>query len=235
MKQLLRLACILAGASFMMTPGSFANASVAKQAKAVNWADVVVRRPDGAVVIGNPRAPVKLTEYLSLTCTHCAAFSAEGFGPLRQSYIARGLVSLEVRHAVRDGYDMIASMLVRCQPASDYLPAIEAVFDSQRQWMSRAGAGEPPTGFETKPMGERLQIMGRHVGLDAMLAARGMTAKRYQACLNAPAEPKVLSVMAADAWDGMKIQGTPSFAINGALQSNVRTWSELEPLLKAAL
>ena len=42
-----------------------------------DWAEVVEQTADG-FRMGNPNAPVKLVEYASPTCSHCAEFSEQG-------------------------------------------------------------------------------------------------------------------------------------------------------------
>lgn len=199
-----------------------------------DWNGTVSRTPAGAYVIGNPKAKVKLVEYLSMTCGHCAHFAEQAWGPLRADYIGKGLVSLEVRHAIRDGLDLTASMLARCAGPAGYLGATEAVFAKQAEWAQRAGsfAGE---GLENKPINERMIAMAKGAGLDALFAARGMPAPRIAACLSNGAEQKILAGMAAEAWAERKIPGTPAFLINDMLQADVSNWEALEPKLKAAL
>ena len=65
-------ACSGAGAD----NATVASAPVAgKQAPAGKaWSDVVSATPDGGYRMGNPDAPLKLTEYASHTCGACAAF-----------------------------------------------------------------------------------------------------------------------------------------------------------------
>src|SRR3546814_11911776 len=47
------------------------------------WADVVTATPEGGFTIGNPAAPIKLLEYASHSCRHCAAFAGKASAPLR--------------------------------------------------------------------------------------------------------------------------------------------------------
>ena len=42
--------------------------------------------------IGSPDAPVKIVEYASFTCPHCAHFAEEVFKPLKRDYIDTGKV-----------------------------------------------------------------------------------------------------------------------------------------------
>ena len=50
------------------------------------WADTVAVTPEGGYRIGNPDAPLKLVEYASHTCGHCADFSKTGKQPLKDKY-----------------------------------------------------------------------------------------------------------------------------------------------------
>jgi protein-disulfide isomerase len=205
-----------------------------KRAAQRDWTQTVARTPAGAFVIGNPRAKVKLVEYLSMTCGHCAHFSAEAWGPLKANYIGKGLASLEIRHAIRDGYDLTASLLARCTGPRGFLGATEAVLAKQGEWGARA-ASVSEEGIEEKPINERMIAMAKASGLDALFAARGLAAPKVAACLSNPAEQKLLASMAGEAWSERKIGGTPSFLINGVLQNDVSSWDALEPKLKAAL
>src|SRR5918993_6039985 len=82
-----------------------------------NW-NTVVTEVAGAHRIGNPEAKVKLVEYVSYTCPHCAQFTRDADDRLKLAYIMPGNLSLEVRHLIRDPVDLTAVMLVNCGPAS---------------------------------------------------------------------------------------------------------------------
>ncbi len=210
-----------------------AQSAVARAAQR-DWTQSVSRTPAGAYVIGNPRAKVKLVEYLSMTCGHCAHFSEQAWGPLKSDYIGKGIVSLEVRHAIRDGFDLTASLLARCVGPAGYLAAAETVLAKQPEWSARAG-GLSEEGLEDKPINERMMAMAKGAGLDSLFESRGLAAPRIAACLSNPAEHKVLAAMTAEAWGKRKIGGTPAFLINGVLQPGVSDWEALEPKLKATL
>ena len=44
--------------------------------------------PAGGYVLGNPKAPVRLLEFMSFTCPHCAHFTQDGAAQLKANYIA---------------------------------------------------------------------------------------------------------------------------------------------------
>ena len=58
--------------------------------------------------MGNPNAKVKLVEFGSLTCPHCAEFEEEGGKALIENYVKTGQVSWEFRNFVRDPFDITA-------------------------------------------------------------------------------------------------------------------------------
>lgn len=217
-------------------PAAAAKPAPAKAA-ARDWTKVVARTPAGAYVIGNPAARVKLVEYLSLTCPHCAHFAAEAYPALEADYIRPGLVSLEVRHAVRDPFDMTASLLIRCGTPGAYLGAVSATFAAQGDWFAKAQSFSETQGAAVEKMSEadQFQAIARGVGFDRLFAARGLTPARQKACLTSAADVKTLSATAQEAWSTRKIPGTPAFYINGTHVAGLPEWSVVEPALKAAL
>lgn len=219
----------------MAAPAATPAHKAAKPAGQHNWLATTARTAEGAIVVGNPAAKVKLVEYLSLTCSHCAQLSAEMLPSLQRDYIARGLVSLEVRHAVRDGYDFAASLLLRCEPPTRYLASIEALFAKQAEWMARGQSATAAAGFESKSADEKMLLVARAAGFDSFFAQRGVTPKAFAACMADENAQKQLAQMAGNSWERDAIPGTPLILINGTRQEDAHSWAALEPLIKAAL
>lgn len=201
----------------------------------VDWAATATRTSEGAIIIGNPAARVKIVEYLSMTCSHCAELSIAAMGPLKRGYIAGGTVSLEVRHAVRDDFDFVASLLLRCEPGARYLGSIEALFATQDDWMARAAGIEYVSGYASKPVGEKFQLIASAAGFDSFFAKRGMAPSNYAACLASEPGKRQLVAMAGNSWQRDKIPGTPAILVNGKRQDGVVNWAQLEALIKVAL
>lgn len=198
-----------------------------------DWRDTVVMLPSGAYAIGNPAAKVKLVEYLSYTCPHCAHFVAETKATLHDDLVRRGLVRVEFRHAVRDPIDMAASLLARCAGARGFAGASEAIFASQASWYAQGAQWWQANSatLQRQPPLAQFKGLANASGLSQMMRGRGMTAAAINQCFAAPADLKRLEAMTKAAW--ASIQGTPSFVING---SNVGSsdWAGLEPQLRAA-
>ena len=202
-----------------------------------DWTTVYSTSPTGGFVIGNPAAKVKVVEYLSLTCPHCAHFAQTGWGPLKAGFIRSGKVSLEVRNAVRDRYDLVASLLARCDGPRASFARNEALFAEQDAWLSRAASFDQAEGDKLSAMShqEAMTAMASGVGLDSLLGPHGLPSARIKTCLANKAEHKKIAAMTAEAWEKRKIPGTPSFLINGVLQEDVSSWDALEPRLKAVV
>src|ERR1700740_3605091 len=58
-----------------------------KAPKGGDWTAMVAPTPAGGFVMGNPKAKVKLVEYGSMTCSHCARFRQTGAATLIGKYV----------------------------------------------------------------------------------------------------------------------------------------------------
>jgi protein-disulfide isomerase len=234
-KSTLVRAALLLSALSMPFAAPAAKAPARSASAKAGWLATAHRTSEDAMVIGNPAARVKLVEYLSLTCPHCAVFSGEAMQPLQRDYIAKGLVSLEVRHAVRDPLDFVASLLLRCEAPAQYLPSIEALFATQQDWFEKAQAAASGPAFDALSPERKIPAIAKAAGFDAFFARRGMTPKAQAACMADKRGQDQLSRMTGNSWDRDKIPGTPLLMVNGERKEDVRTWASLEPLIKAAL
>jgi protein-disulfide isomerase len=201
---------------------------------AKDWTHTVTTTAQGAYVLGNPAAKVKLVEYLSFTCPHCAHFAEEAMPALTAHYVKAGLVSIEARHALRDPADFAAALLVRCAGPSHYFAAAQKVFAAQEQWFTALTAYERANEAKLKamPRDAQLAALAQGAGLPALA---GIAPGRVKACIANKAEQDRLGAMANEAWGERKIPGTPAFLLNGALVADTATWEALKPKIDAAL
>ena len=198
-------------------------------APAANWTNHVSLSPIGGHVLGNPAAPAKLVEYVSYTCSHCAHFVAEASGPLKTGYVHGGKVSVEVRNAVRDKYDLTAALLARCGGPKRFFGNHEALFANQNAWMEKLQVYDRDA---AKPQEQKaaLRDIGQKTGLYALMAKRGFTPAQLNACIGNAASMKQIVAMTDEAWKKVKIGGTPAFTINGALAGG-SSWTDLRAAL----
>lgn len=206
-------------------------------APAPKWTSVVKLAPNGAFVMGNPAAKAKFVEYLSYTCSHCAEYTAEASVPLKRDYIAKGLVSVEFRNAVRDRLDFTAALLARCGGPNQFFAISDQLMATQGVWLGKAQTFSEANGekLEKMTINEGLKLIARGLGFDVILKARGISAAEMDACLTNKAAQDKIAGMTNEAWGSRKIQGTPSFLINDTLVVAPGKWALIEPELKTAL
>lgn len=230
----MRLFAIVAPLAVAAVGVAGATAQQPKKAVAArDWSTHVVQAPSGAYLIGNPAAKVRLVEYLSYTCGHCAEFMAESKAPLKDGYVRRGSVRIEVRHAVRDPLDMAAALLARCAGPQDFSGATDAIFADQRSWY-RIGSQwwkANEASLQSRPELARLKAVAEASGLSPLMRGRGMSQARIDQCFANPADLNRLTSMAEASWKVIK--GTPTFVINGKTGGGGH-WETLEPKLRAA-
>ena len=170
----------------------------------------------GDFSLGSPDAPVKIVEYASYTCSHCADFHKAAFKSLKSEYIDTGKVHFTLREVYFDRYGLWAAMVARCGGDMRYFGIHDMLFDQQQDW---AGAPDPTA------VVNKLKTIGLSAGLDQAT---------LDACLNdqANAEALIKQFEANMAADG--VTGTPTIFINGARHSNM-VYADLKALIDTEL
>jgi protein-disulfide isomerase len=166
--------------------------------------------------LGAADAPVKLTEYASFTCPHCATFHKDIFGKLKADYIDTGKVLFEYREVYFDRYGLWAAMMARCGGEMRYFGITDILFDTQQEW----AASEDPT-----VVVENLKKIGRTAGMDNAA---------LDICMKDPAMAEALVAHFETNFKADGIEGTPSILINGVKHPNM-AYDELKAVLDAEL
>ena len=202
-----------------------------------DWTQTVSETPDGGFVMGNPNAPVKLIEFASLTCGHCATFAAQGEPALIDKYVKTGQVSFEVRNFVRDPADLGAALLSRCNGPAAYFKLTDQLFAAQNEWVGKLQTMTPAAQQQLQAMQPQQQVgaLAQQAGLVDFVRVRGVPAQKAQACLADQQALQKLVDMNSKATQRFQIQGTPTFVINGTVVPNASDWGTLEPQLKKAI
>jgi protein-disulfide isomerase len=214
-----------------------AQATAVKPPKGGDWQQVVAQTPAGGFVMGNPDAAVKLIEYGSMTCPHCAEFDETGVQPLIDKYVKTGLVSYEFRNYVRDSLDLAGSLITRCNGAKGFFPLTRAMYKDQPNWVARL-QGVPPEqqqALSGLPPERQFLETAKLAGFQQWAAMRGVPTAKSTQCLTNQAEIDRLVQMNSDATtEHPDFAGTPTFVVNGEVVKGA-TWAVLEPALRDAL
>ena len=200
-----------------------------------NW-NTVVAETDGGHRIGKPDAKVRITEYISYTCPHCARFAQEGEQPIKLVYVTPGQASIEIRHLIRDNVDFTAAMLANCGPAAKFPLNHSAFMLGQARWIG-------PLTSATAAQQARWRVAGaagrKAVASDfkfyQLMEGRGYTRIEVDKCLSDATMAKKIAENSDKDWKRPGIDSTPSFAINGIVMPGTHTWPDLERQLKAFL
>lgn len=214
--------------------GSNGVAAIAAPA-GTKWSETTAVTPDGGMLMGNPDAPVKLIEYGALTCSHCADFAKASKVEL-QALVDKGTVSYEFRTFMLNPLDLPASLLAKCGGPGPFFPIAEQLFATQSDWLGKTQSfteDDQKALQGMKPM-QLAQTLADKLGLVDFVQQRGIAAAKAKACL---ADANAIDAMEAIREKGMrefKVQGTPTFVINGVTQENTSTWDALKPKLMDA-
>lgn len=195
--------------------------------QARDWRITVAAQPDGSTRVGNPAAGVRLEEWLSYTCPHCAEFTAEAETPL-ETAIGAGRLSLTLHPAVRDGFDMAATLLAT-NAGPRFLLVHKAIFASQRDWIGKAGTLDTAT-IGKLPPADQFRRVADGIGLTALVQKLGVPQPTIDTAF-APTRIKRIADATKASWAA--ITGTPTFAVNGS-RIEGSSWGQLKPALAPA-
>ncbi len=194
-----------------------------------SWNSVVTETPQGGHLVGNPAAAVKLVEYVSYTCPHCAHFEVEADAPLRLTFIAPGKGSIEYRPLLRNKIDLAVSLLANCGPAAKFRANHAMFLRRQSSWYGEVRP-EQERRWANPDFGSSMRAVARDLKLYDLMAGRGYGAPELDRCLSDKAAGTKLAEQTEFALEKLKVNATPSFLINGELQE-AHDWAGLRPRL----
>ena len=173
-----------------------------------------VSLPDMA--LGPANASVTITEYASMTCPHCAAFTETVFPKIKSAFIDSGKIRFVFREFPLDIKAAAGSMLARCiakDDAGKYFAVIDMLFKQQNDWV-------------LKNTTETLTRIGKQAGLSQ---------QAVEDCLK---DQALLDKIAADqkfASEVLKVNSTPTFFINGEMVKGAVSFEDFDKLIKPLL
>lgn len=164
--------------------------------------------------LGPARAKVKVVEYASLSCPHCAAFHAEVFPAFRKKYIDTGRVRFTFKEMLTPPAMVAAAgfLLARCAGPSKYFQVVADVFDSQAEW----GA------------------IGPRAALVKVAAKAGLDEAAFEKCVGDEAALQALNERIARDAEAAGVRSTPTFFVNGNKLEGPVTLAALDAAIAAA-
>ncbi len=147
----------------------------------------------GMRAVGDPNAPIKIQEFFSLTCNHCADFHTGPYQGIKAKYIDTGKVYFIFQEFPLNGPALYGSMISRCMPKARYESFIDLLLRNQGVW---AYSGD----FKSSLM------------QNAKLA--GMSEEEFETCFNNKELQQEIATNIAAASEAYNISSTPSFVFN---------------------
>lgn len=198
-----------------------------------NWS-AAIARSDRGHLIGNPEAETRLIEFVSYTCGHCASFAMEGEPAIDLTLLMRGRIAVEVRPVIRNALDLTLTLLAQCGDPAGFKDRHRAFMYGQSEWMAKVqNAPQSQQAIWARADKASRMNAASALGLADMLVQRGQSLTEVNACvMNDAAAQKIIDNGSADRLE-FKIEGTPSFALDGKLLTNVHNWTALYPVLSA--
>jgi len=166
----------------------------------------------GDMTLGRPHARVKVIEYASASCSHCARFHREVFPQFKKKYIDTGKVHLTLREVLTAPADVAAAgfLMARCRGPAAYFTTLQTIY------------GRHSDMFEPG-------------GLIRVGEAAGLSRKQIETCVSDEAG-LAASNASTDRATAAGVEATPTFFING-VKAHEGFWpfAEMAAALDAAL
>jgi protein-disulfide isomerase len=199
-----------------------------------SWTTTTTATPEGGYMIGNPDAPLKLIEFASHTCGACANFAVTGKQPLKDKYVASGVVSFEQREIFLNTFDIVIATMTQCGAKEQMQPLSDEVWQNLQQVFT--GLQSNPEAVQAAgnlPVDQRFVRIAEITGLIDFFAARGLSADQARSCLSDTAKIEAMIKSSEAEAKEYQVTGTPTFVLNGK-KLDVNQWPQLEPLLQRA-
>lgn len=149
-------------------------------------------------ILGNPEAPVKISEHSSFTCGGCAGFHSDNFKKIKRDFIDTGKAYIVFDDFPRNRYDLSIGAVARCVDEDAYFDFIQLLFETQKTWLN--------------------DDYLKHVKQNALLS--GASEEDLAHCIGNEALYKVLADRQKNAMDTHKVDRTPTLIINDTVNIN---------------
>ena len=201
---------------------------------APDWT-ITVTETDAGYLIGNPDAEIKVAEYISYTCGHCADFARSGDPALKIGYVRDGNVSVEIRNLLRNPIDLTAAMIAHCGEPNKFALNHAALMLSQNKWLPNAAnaTAAQRQRWSNPDRAAARRAIASDLDFYELMEGRGYRVVDIDRCLaDSAKETELIQATQADA-TRLSLRGTPSFTINGNLLDGVHGWPALQSALNA--
>ncbi len=168
---------------------------------------------------GNASAKITVVEYASASCSHCAEWNEDVYPAFKAKYIDTGKINYVYREILTPPQEVAAAafLMARCAGKDKYFQVVDSVYRSQTEM------------FTTGQFRE---------GLLRVAQSAGMSEDQFNACVTDEKGLKALNERVEKYSKEAKIQGTPTFVVNGKKvggdEGGARSLAELDKAIAEA-
>ena len=166
------------------------------------------------IVEGPADAKVTVIEYASPTCPHCAAFAVNVYPAFKTEYVDSGKVKFIMRPFIRNLQDAVVFLLAYAAGEEKFHQVVDTFFATQGTW-----------GLAEKPRGALLEVAKQ----------LGFTEETFDAALANQDLFNKMKTMQEQAANEFKLEGTPTFYINGKQLTGDKSLEELKAVIDPLL
>lgn len=185
------------------------------KAMAASAADVTKPQALPDMALGAADAAVTIVEYAAPTCPHCARFNKDVFPRIKSEYVDSGKLRYVFRDFPLNIKDLACTMLARNiarDDAAKYFAVVDVMFRQQDELVAKTS--------------DTLRLIGRQAGLSV---------QAVEDCLKDQAMQDRIAAVQKYAEDVLKVDGTPTFFINGQVIVGEASFEEFDKRIKSLL
>lgn len=166
--------------------------------------------------LGDPSAPVRIDEFASLSCGHCAHFHNTVLKELKEKYMDTGKVYFVFNDFPLNASALTGTKIARCLPKDRYVGFVDFLFSTQQNW----AFGH-----------DYLDKLKRNARL------AGLSGEKLDACLANKKLEIAMSARMSQASEKYKIESTPTFIFDNGVKtfSGGRSLAEFSEVIDALL
>jgi len=166
------------------------------------------------IIEGSADAKVTMIEYASPTCPHCAAFAINVYPAFKTEYVDTGKVKFIIRPFIRNLQDAVVFLLAYAAGEDKFHQVVDTFFQTQGTW-----------GLAEKPRTAMLEVAKQ----------LGFTDETFDAALADQELFEKMKTMQEQASNEFKLEGTPTFYVNGKQLTGDQSLEELKVVVDPLL
>ena len=152
--------------------------------------------PYAARILGDPNAPLKISEHSAFTCGHCKQFHKGNYIKIKKDYIDTGKAYLVYNDFPLNDIGIQVSAVARCLPDQVYFNFTQLMFETQDQWLSYK---------------KYIPYLKQNTQL------LGLSEEKLEECLNSEDIHKIITDVQEAAHKTHNVKSTPTLVLNDSV------------------